>query len=69
MTAFRYIHRDLEGAVLTGTLRNRAEVIFGPRQVGKTTMLEHLVRDRQCIKLTGEDEDDLRILADPKSYL
>lgn len=32
-------------------------------------MLEHLVRDRQCIKLTGEDEDDLRILADPKSYL
>lgn len=69
MPKFPYIDRELEEPLLAGTLRNRAEVIIGPRQVGKTTMLEHLVRDRRCIQLTGEDEDDLRILADPQSYL
>lgn len=69
MAKFPYIHRDLEDPVSAGTLRNRAELIIGPRQVGKSTMLEHLVRDQRFIKLTGEDEDDLSILADPKSYL
>lgn len=44
-------------------------MIIGPRQVGKSTMLEHIVRDRRFIKLTGEDENDLSILADPQSYL
>lgn len=69
MNTIKYIHRELEAPVSAGTLRNRAELIIGPRQVGKSTMLNHLVQNQRCIKLSGEDEDDLSILADPKSFL
>lgn len=69
MFNFPYIRRALEAPILRGTLRNRAELILGPRQVGKSTMLDHLVQNQRFIKLTGEDEDDLSILADPKTFL
>lgn len=69
MFNFPYIRRELEAPILRGTLRNRAELILGPRQVGKSTMLDHLVQNLRFIKLTGEDEDDLSILADPKTFL
>lgn len=69
MFNFPYIRRELEAPILRGTLRNRAELILGPRQVGKSTMLDHLVQNQRFIKLTGEDEDDLSILADPKTLL
>ena len=69
MFNFPYIQRELEDPILRGTLRNRAELILGPRQVGKSTMLDHLVQNQRFIKLTGEDEDDLSILADPKTFL
>ena len=69
MFNFPYSHRELEAPILRGTLRNRAELILGPRQVGKSTMLDHLVQNQRFIKLTGEDEDDLSILADPKTFL
>lgn len=69
MFNFPYIRRELEAPILRGTLRNRAELILGPRQVGKSTMLDHLVQNQRFIKLTGEDEDDLSILADSKTFL
>lgn len=69
MFNFPYIRRELEAPILRGTLRNRAELILGPRQVGKSTMLDHLVQNQRFIMLTGEDEDDLSILADPKTFL
>ena len=69
MFNFPYIRRELEAPILRGTLRNRAELILGPRQVGKSTMLDLLVQNQRFIKLTGEDEDDLSILADPKTFL
>ena len=69
MFNFPYIRRELEAPILRGTLRNRAELILGPRQVGKSTMLDHLVQNQRFIKLTGEDEDDLSILAYPKTFL
>lgn len=69
MFNFPYIRRELEAPILRGTLRNRTELILGPRQVGKSTMLDHLVQNQRFIKLTGEDEDDLSILADPKTFL
>ena len=53
MFNFPYIHRELEAPILRGTLRNRAELILGPRQVGKSTMLDHLVQNQRFIKLTG----------------
>ena len=69
MFNFAYIRRELEDHILKGTLRNRAELILGPRQVGKSTMLDHLVQNQRFIKLSGEDDDDLSILADPKTFL
>lgn len=69
MNDYPYIHRQLEEAVLAGTARPRAELILGPRQVGKTTMLNHLVEGERVLRLTSEDEQDLSLLADPSSYL
>ena len=69
MFNFAYIRREHEDHILKGTLRNRAELILGPRQVGKSTMLDHLVQNQRFIKLSGEDDDDLSILADPKTFL
>ena len=64
-----YIPRELEAPLSAPGPAGRAEVIIGPRQVGKSTMLQKLVEGRRHIILTGEDEDDLAILSDPKSYL
>lgn len=69
MQSFPYISRTIERELREGTPGNRAEVILGPRQVGKTTLLNQIVCSQQHIKLTGEDEDDLAILKDPKAYL
>ena len=67
--AWPYIPRELEAPLRAPGPAGRAEVIIGPRQVGKSTMLQKLVEGRRHIILTGEDEDDLAILSDPKSYL
>ena len=67
--AWPYIPRELEAPLSAPGPAGRAEVIIGPRQVGKSTMLQKLVEGRRHIILTGEDEDDLAILSDPKSYL
>lgn len=64
-----YIPRELEAPLSEPGPSGRAEVIIGPRQVGKSTMLQKLVEGRRHIILTGEDEDDLAILSDPRSYL
>lgn len=64
-----YIPHELEAPLSEPGPSGRAEVIIGPRQVGKSTMLQKLVEGRRHIILTGEDEDDLAILSDPRSYL
>ena len=69
MSNFPYITRAIESPLKAGTLSRRAEVILGPRQVGKTTLLNEIVRQEKHLKLTGEDDDDLAILSDAKSYL
>ncbi len=69
MSKFPYISRELEEPIKRGTKSVRAELLLGPRQVGKTTLLSEIVNNQRSIKLTGEDEDDLQILSDPKAYL
>ena len=64
-----YIPRELEAPLSEPGPSGRAEVIIGPRQVGKSTMLQKLVEGRRHIILTGEDEDDLAILSDPRLSL
>ena len=67
MLEFSYIPRELESPLAAPGNARRAEVILGPRQVGKSTLLGHLAQNVRHITLTGEDDDDLAILADPKS--
>ncbi len=69
MFDFPYIPRALEKQLVTPGLAGRAEIILGPRQVGKSTLLNKLAQGKRHLVLTGEDEDDLAVLADPKSYL
>ena len=69
MSDFEYVLRDFEDAVRSAALRSQALVILGPRRAGKTTMLKHLVRGRQCLWFSGKDEDDLKVLADSQSCL
>ncbi len=43
----KYIHRFLEGELLKDT-PPRAVVLYGPRRIGKSTLLEHLVTQTPC---------------------
>ena len=69
MLRFPYISRQLETPLSMPRLSGRAEIILGPRQVGKTTLLNNLVQGMRHLVLTGEDDEDLAVLADPRSYL
>ncbi len=69
MLKFPYISRQLETPLSMPRLSGRAEIILGPRQVGKTTLLNNLVQGMRHLVLTGEDDEDLAVLADPRSYL
>ena len=69
MLSFKYIPRQIEDVLAKKKRSNRAEVLFGPRQVGKSTLLEHIVKDQGAHYLTGDDENDIKVLSDPSSYL
>ena len=52
------------------TLRNRAGVILGLRHVEKSAPIKRLVDGSRFVKLSaGNNEHDLKILANPQSYL
>ena len=68
MLSFKYIPRQIEDVLAKKKRSNRAEVLFGPRQVGKSTLLEHIVKDQGAHYLTGDDENDIKVLSDPSSY-
>ena len=69
MLKIPYISRQLETPLSMPRLSGRAEIILGPRQVGKTTLLNNLVQGMRHLVLTGENDEDLAVLADPRSYL
>ena len=69
MLNFPYISRQMENVLSPPNSSGRAEIILGPRQVGKTTLLNKLVEGKRHLILTGEDDDDLALLSDSKSYL
>ena len=64
-----YIKRDMESLILTLSQEYSCILITGPRQVGKTTMLEHIMtEDRHVVSLDDLQE---RALAknDPSMFL
>lgn len=65
----KYIKRDMESLILTLSQEYSCILITGPRQVGKTTMLEHIMaEDRHVVSLDDLQE---RALAknDPGMFL
>lgn len=56
-----YIARSLT-ALLERTPADKAIVVFGARQTGKTTLLEHLFQDRKVKWLSGDEPQDRELL-------
>lgn len=65
----RYIRRSLEPVIRTAASEFPAVVLTGPRQSGKTTLLQHLFADRY--RYVSLDPPDVRAAAqaDPRGFL
>ncbi len=63
-----YIRRDIESLVLELTKEYSCIMITGPRQVGKTTMLEHLDNKRERVTL-DDLQDRALAIQDPEMFL
>lgn len=69
MDSDKYIKRDMEGLVLSLSEEYSCILVSGPRQVGKSTMLKHIMKsDRNVVTLDDLNE---RALAktDPEMFL
>lgn len=69
MDSDKYIKRDMEGLVLSLSEEYSCVLVSGPRQVGKSTMLKHIMKsDRNVVTLDDLNE---RALAktDPEMFL
>ena len=64
----QYIKRDMEKLIINTSKEYSAILLYGPRQIGKSTVLENLFKNRTIISL---DDLNLRNLAvnDPKMFL
>lgn len=58
----KYIKRLLTNRV-ENVKKNKAAIIFGARQVGKTTLLKHIFREEQTRWFTGDDPNDVSFLS------
>lgn len=56
-----FIPRRISSSILR-VPKNKAVELFGMRQVGKTTLLEHLFKNHRTAWYTGDSPDDVRIL-------
>lgn len=65
-----YITRTLEQKILNISEDYSCILLTGPRQVGKTTMLEHLMAGTDRVKVTLDDTDNRRLAkSDPEMFL
>ena len=70
MIVVAYIHRTLENKILDISNDYSCLLLIGPRQVGKTTMLEHLMKDTARNKITLDDVTERRLAqSDPELFL
>lgn len=61
------IHRIAEQLIKNDFSKGKAIVVMGARQVGKTTLLEHLVDTDDCLMLNCDNHDDRADLEDKSS--
>ena len=65
-----YIKRTLEKSIMDISEDYSCLLLIGPRQVGKTTMLEHLMEGTQRRKVTLDDAENRRLAkSDPALFL
>ena len=65
-----YIHRTLEQKIMDISRDYSCLFLIGPRQVGKTTMLEHLMEGSARRKVTLDDAENRRLAqSDPALFL
>ena len=65
-----YIHRTLEQKIMDISRNYSCLLLIGPRQVGKTTMLEHLMEGSGRQKVTLDDVENRRLAqSDPALFL
>ena len=60
-----YTHRTLESSVLDISNDYSCLLLIGPRQVGKTTMLEHLMENTSRKKVTLDDITERKLAQTP----
>ena len=66
----KYIKRSLEKKILQISEDYSCLLLIGPRQVGKTTMLEHLMEGTERKKVTLDDAENRRLAkSDPELFL
>jgi predicted AAA+ superfamily ATPase len=59
----RYLSTEIETRIATG----KAIVIIGPRQVGKTTLVESLLSSKEYLFLNGDDPKTRALLTEPST--
>ena len=65
-----YIYRTLEQKIIDISKDYSCLLLIGPRQVGKTTMLEHLMEGSERKKVTLDDTENRRLAqSDPALFL
>jgi len=65
-----YIHRTLEQKIMEISRDYSCLLLIGPRQVGKTTMLEHLMEGSKRQRVTLDDAENRRLAqSDPALFL
>ena len=65
-----YIKRTIEEKVISASREYACMLLTGPRQVGKTTMLEHLMLNTGRTKVTLDDADERKLASnDPALFL
>ena len=66
----KYIRRALEQKIMEISADYSCLLLIGPRQVGKTTMLEHLMKGSDRQKVTLDDAENRRLAkSDPALFL
>lgn len=55
-----YIPRHIEGHIVANLNKGKIIVVYGPRQVGKTTMIKQMVREMDGVEYYSCDDPDTR---------
>lgn len=70
MVNYRYIERILSPTILTASKSFRVIYVGGPRQVGKTTLLRHLIKQHAMTYVSLDDPEKRRLAkSDPGLFL